>query len=350
MTNRILPALIVALGFSLTWVAAQSSDREVSVQLRITSHLRSAQIPVEPWIDFASLATEAGVEGVLDPNSIQVLDAVSGSPVPHALSRHFHHGQEGRVQWVVEDRERRDYRIRFRVGVSRPPLKPRLYVPMIGTGDLLRYNSGKPKPISLPILGALVDLTGDGKRDLVGTVIYTYSPDRPPGGIVCYPRVGDTDEFRFGDPVAIRYLEASGASEPRHLRAGYLHLDAGDLNGDGLVDLVYASPTDGSHQNPRSAGGWIVFLLNTGRRDDGGLPIFRDHGRISRPRDWWGPVRIVDLDRDGVLDLVVGSMFRGNRIPPRRPRVLHPEYQSRRLAVSARTSRSNRSGSESQLC
>ena len=174
------------------------------------------------------------------------------------------------------------------MGAVRPPLDPRPNVPMIGTGDLLRYNAGEPKPISLPILGALVDLTGDGKRDLVGTVIYTYSPDRPPGGIVCYPRVGGTGEFRFGDPVAIRYLEASGASEPRHLRAGYLHLDAGDLNGDGRVDLVYASPADGSHQNPRSAGDWIVFLLNTGRRDDGGLPIFQDHGRISRPRDWWG--------------------------------------------------------------
>ena len=313
---RSLGTLTFVLGFVPVWVGGESTGRECSVDLRITSPLPFAQIPVDPWIDFASLATEAGVKGVLDPNSIQVLDAVSDSPLPHALSRHFHHGQHGRVQWVVADPERRNYRIRFRMGAVRPPLDPRPNVPMIGTGDLLRYNAGEAKPISLPILGALVDLTGDGKRDLVGTVIYTYSPDRPPGGIVCYPRVGDTDEFRFGDPVAIRYLEASGASEPRHLRAGYLHLDAGDLNGDGLVDLVYASPADGSHQNPRSAGGWIVFLLNTGRRDDGGLPIFQDHGRISRPRDWWGPVRIVDLDRDGVLDLVVGSMFRGNRIPP----------------------------------
>ena len=71
------------------------------MDLRITSSLPFAQIPVDPWIDFASLATEAGVKGVLDPNSIQVLDAVSDNPVPHALSRHFHHGQQGRVQWVV---------------------------------------------------------------------------------------------------------------------------------------------------------------------------------------------------------------------------------------------------------
>ena len=313
---RILGTLIFVLGFVPVWVGAESTGRECSVDLRITSSLPFAQIPADPWIDFGTLAADAGAVGVLDPNSIQVVDAVSGTPVPHALSRDFHHGQQGRVQWVVEDPEHRDYRIRFRVRPGRPALKPRPYVPMIGTGDLLRYNAGEPKPISLPILGALVDLTGDGKRDLVGTGIYTYSPDRPPGGIVCYPRVGGVDEFEFGEPVAIRYLDEAGSPEPRHLRAGYLHLDAGDLNGDGLVDLVYSSPADGSHQHPRSAEGWIVFLLNTGHRDGGGLPIFRDHGRISRPRDWWGPVRIADLDQDGTQDLFVGSMFRGQGIPP----------------------------------
>ncbi len=101
---------------------------------------------------------------------------------------------------------------------------------MIGTGDLLRYNHGTLKPIALPILGELGDLTKDGKRDLVGTVIYTYSPDRPPGGIVCYPRVGSIDRFEFADPVAIRYLEHPQSNEARHLKAGYLHLASGRLH------------------------------------------------------------------------------------------------------------------------
>ena len=103
MAFRILRSLTLVLGFTQTWVGARATDRAYTVDLRITSPLPFAQIPVDPWIDFASLATEAGVKGVLDPNSIQVLDAVSDSPLPHALSRHFHHGQHGRVQWVVAD-------------------------------------------------------------------------------------------------------------------------------------------------------------------------------------------------------------------------------------------------------
>ena len=71
MAFRILGALLFALGFTQTWVGARATDRAYTVDLRITSPLPFAQIPVDPWIDFASLATEAGVEGVLDPNSIQ---------------------------------------------------------------------------------------------------------------------------------------------------------------------------------------------------------------------------------------------------------------------------------------
>ena len=298
-----------------TFAQGHPETRKLAVSLRLASALPFSKVPLDPWIDFSSLAREAGFKGVLDPNSIRVREGSFRRILPHALGDDFDHGPRGRVQWVVEDPDLRDYELQFELRPVRPALEPRRYIPMIGTGDLLRYNHGTLQPIALPILGALVDLTGDGKRDLVGTVIYTYSPDRPPGGIVCYPRVGSIDRFEFADPVAIRYLEHPQSNEARHLKAGYLHLDAGDLNGDGLVDLAYTSPARGSHQNPRSAGKWIVFLLNTGRRDEGGLPVFLDHGRIKRPESSWEPLRIVDLDQDGITDLVAGSSFIRNANP-----------------------------------
>ncbi len=276
----LLKVLAVLSWFWTSTILAEvrPENKTVSVRLSLDSPLPFLKVPLDPWID-------------------------------------FDHGPRGRVEWVSEDRDISEYELRFRLGPVRPPLRPRKYTPLIGTGDLLRYNGGELRPLALPVLGALVDLTGDGKRDLVGTVVYTYSHHRPPGGIVCYPRVGSIDQFEFGDPVAIRYLDKSQSKDLKHLRAGYLHLDAADLNADGLVDLAYASPASGSHQNPRSAGRWIVLLLNTGRRDEGGLPIFADHGRIEHPERSWEPVRIVDLDHDGIQDLAIGSTWIRNTNP-----------------------------------
>ena len=89
--------------------------------------------------------------------------------------------------------------------ILRPPLLPHRQAPLIGVGDLLRYNANAPRPF--PTIGRgicrLVDLTGDGKRDFVGCGGYAYAPGWPFGGIFCFPRVGETNRFQFGDMVQI---------------------------------------------------------------------------------------------------------------------------------------------------
>ena len=54
---------------------------------------------------------------------------------------------------------------------------------------------------------------------------------------------------------------------------------------------------------------FIHIYINSGQRDAGGMPTFVYRDRVKHPKGNWGPVRIVDLDRDGAVDFVVGSLF-----------------------------------------
>ena len=119
-------------------------------------------------IDFGEKIDRAGLPGVLDPNSIEVIDVATGQVVPHARTEDFAYGDNGRVEWVIEDPAHTDYEIRFRTAETRPALEPQAYVPRIGVGDLLRYNAGEPRPIAMPHSMRLIDITGDGRCDLVG--------------------------------------------------------------------------------------------------------------------------------------------------------------------------------------
>ena len=184
-------------------------------------------------------------------------------------------------------------------------MRPQAYTPRIGVGDLLRYNAGAARPVALSYPSRLVDLNGDGLRDLVGTWNYAYRPGWPWDGIVYYPRVGSSDEFRFGDLVRVRWTADESSTELRHFSKIYMHADLADFDGDGLLDLVY-SP---------SGGDTIHVYRNTGRRDPGRTPVFVAQGSLSRGTSTWRPCRAVDLDGDEAIDVVVGTTYLKNTNP-----------------------------------
>ena len=323
--SRLLPMAILVVAIFGSVAHAQSRAGELvatcSLPFRVTSALPLPNTPMSPLIDFASIIRGENVGGVLDPNSIHVVDAGTGKPVPHALSEHFAYGDAGEVQWVVGNPACKRYEIRFRTVTRRPPLLPRGQAPLIGIGDLLRYNANAPRPF--PTIGRgicrLVDLTGDGKRDFVGCGGYAYAPGWPFGGIFCFPRVGETHRFTFGDMVRVRFLKSADSTKFSNFSHGYKHADVADLNRDGLPDLVFTAMF-----SRKAARRWSEFkdghkyisvYLNSGKRDGGGMPRFVLTDRLEHPKDWWGPVRAVDLDRDGAVDFVLGSMFRGEQQP-----------------------------------
>jgi hypothetical protein len=235
----------------------------------------------------------------LDPNSILITNVATGEEVAFGRSDDFAYGDSGRLEWVIKDPSHTRYEIRFRAAESRPVLVPQTYVPMVGVGDLLRYNAGDARPIVLSKPTRLVDLTGDGKPDLVGCWNYYYRPGDPISGVVCFPRIGSEDEFVFGDMARLRYVEERGAKELHHFPGVYVEADFADLNGDGLPDIVFADMRDEA----------VTVYLNTGDRDNGGLPIFVKDVEIPAPVAQNAGICVVDLNGDGVLDLVVNGHY-----------------------------------------
>ena len=278
---------------------AVAAERKHVLDLEVTSSLPSGKVPFDPLIDFPQIIADAGIEGVLDPNSIEVINQATGEVVPVSRHEDFAYGDRGRLQWVIQDPAHRHFQIHFRTVDRRPAWIPQNITPPVGVGDLWRYNAGEPRPIAMPYPARLVDLTGDGKPDYVGCWNYAYRPGMPWSGIICYPAVGDVASLQYGDRAYIRYGDDADGTNFQHCSKIYMTADFADLNGDGLVDYVYCPSGDTA----------LYVYLNSGRRDAGGMPVFVAAGSLARHTSDWNPCRVVDLDGNGLLDFVVGNVW-----------------------------------------
>ncbi|MEN8229816.1 MAG: VCBS repeat-containing protein [Bacteroidota bacterium] len=295
----------IALFMFMLLAACTPEANSYRITLTVTSNLPAGSVPMDPMIDFEKIISEAGLPGALDPNSIAIFHKVNGQPVPFALSEDFAYHDRGRLEWVITNPEHRTFEIHFSTAPKRPFLKPKAYTPPVGVGDLLRYNAGEPRPVGISYPARLIDLTGDGKCDLVGCWNYAYRPGWPWDGIICYPRVGNTEDLEFGDLVRIRYVSHIDSTDFKFFSKIYMFADFVDLNHDNLPDIVYCP--SGSDQ--------FFFYLNSGKQDTGGMPVFVASDSVLRQTDQWNSCRAVDLNQDGAVDFVLGSLYLRNTNP-----------------------------------
>ncbi|MBM3459931.1 MAG: VCBS repeat-containing protein, partial [Armatimonadetes bacterium] len=275
------------------------------LRITVTTPLPAGRVPLDPEVDFTALRRRLGLPGVLDPDSVRVTDGETGRAIPHALSDEFQFGDRGRVEWSALRPSQRVFDLRFRTVPLRPAPRARGLSLPIGVGDLLRYGGGQRRPLALPYLSRLVDLTGDGRADLVGCWNYAHRPGRPWDGIFCFPRRPGA-RYEFGDPIRLRHAVGEDSTTLEEFSSIYMQADLADLDGDRRPDLVY-SPRRGSR---------LELFRNTGRRDAGGMPIFAPAGTLPRPEGAWEPCRAVDLNGDGAVDLVVGDWYLQNSGAP----------------------------------
>ena len=352
---------ILALLAASLLVSDVPGETRSHIGLTVTTALPSGNVPMAPPIDFGPIIPGAGLPGVFDPNSVDVFNKTTGKRVPFALTEDFAYGDRGRLEWAITDSGHTTYEIGFRTTAVRPALIPQTYTPMVGTGDLLRHNAGVPRPFSLILDARLVDLTGDGKRDLVGRWNYAYRPGDPWNATICYPRVGDTNRFEFGDLTRVNYTFSPSATEI-------------DVDGDGLLDVISLEAVSGEGLSNyrvgwrRNLGGnyapvepltgidcespRAVEVINDGPRrgllvthnhyqnvsfyEHAGTPsgpYFQKFGRaesvsaVAGLSDQAWPC-VCDWDGDGDQDLLVGGGYGW-------PRILINEGSNGRMALSA---------------
>jgi hypothetical protein len=298
--ERLIDKRVCTVVLLSLWCCVATADL-VRIQLTITSPITYSNTPLDPTIDFPEFIRTAAVAGVLDPNSIEVRNTTADETIPHALTEDFAYGDKGRVEFVVADANHREFEIRFQTAAKRPVLRPQMFTPQIGVGDLLRYNASRPRPVSLPYSPGLYDLNGDDRLDLTGTWNYAYRPGWPWDGIVSFPRTNEGG-FVFGDLSRLRYV-TNASAEPQFFSHIYMAVDFADLNGDKKLDLVT------TRNGTKSA----EFYLNTGERDAGGMPRFKAAGSVNI--SGWQACRAVDLNGDGVIDLVVDGEYLRNDNP-----------------------------------
>jgi hypothetical protein len=218
-----------------------------------------------------------------------------------------------------------------------------------------------PKPFGHGL--GLGDLNGDARRDIITKDGWFEQPESPgdarwkfhrvrfagPGGaeMYAYDVDGDGDndvitsiaahefglawfeQLRDGDKIVFKPHTIMG-SQPKDNRYGLvfseLHsLNLADIDGDGLKDIVTGKTYWSHHrQSPEWDAGAVVYWFKLARTPAGvdWVPYrAADDTGIGRQ------VTVADVNRDGLLDIVVGGMKGANVLVHERKSVSADEWQ-----------------------
>jgi hypothetical protein len=283
--------------------------------------VRLSNTPFELEVNFSRLLKELGEKGEFDPYSVAVEGKDPATqdwiPLDFRLSEHYKYGDSGRVLCLIPVPEMAELRILFDT-TSNLPRKPPSYVPAIGAGDEILFNTDEPAlffAMSAPLLG---DFNADGTTDILAINHYSDRFGWPYDGILFHPGIReDGDGILIRDFYRLHFIPEGGSeADLRPLHARYNWVSPTDWNQDGRIDILYISMAQmesGPQALPENAdvfasARFVTVLLNTGEKLGGGLPVLKEAGRYPAEeltRDAYVPsIACEDLDGDGRRDLI----------------------------------------------
>ena len=114
------PACTLACVSLVLWLGAmRGSAAELTIGLKVTSKLTFPHTPMSVTIDFAKQIRQGQHDGVLDANSIRVVNQATGQVVASARTEDFAYSDRGRVEWVIVEPDHTSWIIRFRTTATR---------------------------------------------------------------------------------------------------------------------------------------------------------------------------------------------------------------------------------------
>jgi len=318
-TCRIAPFALALLALGAG--AADSPPPRFYVELTLKEPARVPNTPSELVLNFQEYLEKLGVGGEFDRHSVSVeaLNPKTGrfEPADFRLDEQFKYSDSGRLLWLIRDPSMTVFRVGFDVA-ARPPRRPPDYVPAIGAGDELMFNTGEPAPLVAMSAPLLADLTGDGITDVLAINHYSDRFGWPEDGILLQPGIREDDGgLAVRDYFRLHFVpEGGGASDLRPLHARYNWVWPVDWDADGLTDLLYISMAQGAtgpnalpeNRDLFASPGYITFLKNTGTKLAGEAPLFMEAGRYPAAelteKAYVPSLACADLDGDGRADLV----------------------------------------------
>ncbi|WP_281616333.1 FG-GAP-like repeat-containing protein [Flammeovirga sp. SubArs3] len=154
------------------------------------------------------------------------------------------------------------------------------------------------KPFDNPALEtSFVDLDDDGDYDLLCSV-YEY------GDVYYYENVGDKYTPEFKEPVQNPFGFENPAEDPFEYSTN--STDIVDLDNDGDFDIISVDYY-GDFFYYENVGDNKTPSFDSPRKNDLGLTVEEGYTQDS---NWEGSVTFNDIDRDGDLDIFVGTWFR----------------------------------------
>lgn len=278
---------------------AFASDRRCQVKVVIESKERLRNVPYAVEFDFDQLLKDRKIEG-FDRFSVFVKKLNSknkkSEDVAFYLSDEFLVGNKGKIHWLIEDTNDKDYVVFFGVKENGPFSPPRS-VGLVGDGDCLRFNDGKTHPlhVGMHASATAIDWDGDGVTDIISPQIYSHTLESPWFCLRFFRNEGSNKKPVFGEGVPLRVWKGDKAS---FIETGYA-LEIIDWNNDGRPDVLTFPYTKKE----------LFIFLNTGRKDETGLPILELGHSVPMPSpDLFTCLRVVDWFGDGRKSLLLGRI------------------------------------------